>query len=175
MTKLLENKQIIHIATEIVVLIGITFYFSSKNKKLYGHIEDLYQRLEEQEDLIQKHEQMITKLMHLINSIREDVKSQPVNFSAQKTKNGKKSSNKIQNSKYLRQNIEQSNNLISKPTVSFKDEENNDTEELTSENESDLDAEIADELKELDQDIEDEEGDLKKSIQINKELNHGND
>ena len=52
MSKLLENKQIIHIAAEILVLVGITFYFSSKNKKLSEHIEDLSQRLEDQEDLI---------------------------------------------------------------------------------------------------------------------------
>ena len=59
MSKILENKQIIHIATEIVALMGIIFYFSSKNKKLLSHIEDLSQRLEEQEDLIQKHEKMM--------------------------------------------------------------------------------------------------------------------
>ena len=50
----LDTKQIIHIVSEIVVLIGLTFYFSSKNKKIQGHIEQLSQRLEEQEDKIQK-------------------------------------------------------------------------------------------------------------------------
>jgi hypothetical protein len=54
----MENKQIIHIASEVVVLCGLTFYFSSKNKKLMGHIEELAQRLEEQEDHIQKLEQL---------------------------------------------------------------------------------------------------------------------
>jgi hypothetical protein len=62
MSKLIENKQIIHIATEIIVILGVTFYFSSKNKKLLEHIEDLSQRLEEQEDLIQKHEHIIKQL-----------------------------------------------------------------------------------------------------------------
>ena len=46
MSKILENKQIIHIATEIVALMGIIFYFSSKNKKLLAHIEDLSQKHE---------------------------------------------------------------------------------------------------------------------------------
>jgi hypothetical protein len=54
--KILNNKQIIHIVTEVVVLIGIIFYFSSKNRKLLSHIEDLSQRLEEQEDILQKHD-----------------------------------------------------------------------------------------------------------------------
>lgn len=52
--KFLDNKQLVHIASEVVVLLGITFYFSSKNKALLGHIEELSQRIEEQEDKLQK-------------------------------------------------------------------------------------------------------------------------
>ena len=59
MVNLLENKQIIHIATDIVVLIGITFYFSSKNKKLLEHLEDLSQSLKDQEDMNKKNEEII--------------------------------------------------------------------------------------------------------------------
>ena len=68
MSKLLENKQIIHIVTEIITVIVIIFYFSSKNRKLLGHIEDLSQRLEEQEDIIQKHELIIKQLVQAINN-----------------------------------------------------------------------------------------------------------
>jgi outer membrane biosynthesis protein TonB len=68
MSKLLENKQIIHIVTEIIAIAVIIFYFSSKNKKLLGHIEDLSQRLEDQEDIIQKHEQIIKQLVQAINN-----------------------------------------------------------------------------------------------------------
>ena len=68
MSKLLENKQIIHIVTEIIAAIVIIFYFSSKYKKLLGHIEDLSQRLEEQEDIIQKHELIIKQLVQAINN-----------------------------------------------------------------------------------------------------------
>ena len=60
--KLFDNKQLVHIASEIVVLIGLTFYFSSKNKKLLGHIEELAQRLEEQEDNIQKLETSLQQM-----------------------------------------------------------------------------------------------------------------
>jgi len=62
MSKILENKQIIHIAAELVVLLGITFFFSQKNKKIMNHINDLSQRIEEQEDIIQKYEQLIKNL-----------------------------------------------------------------------------------------------------------------
>lgn len=62
MSKILDNKQIIHIASEIIIILGITFYFSQKNKKIMNHINDLSQRLEEQEDVIQKYEQIIGNL-----------------------------------------------------------------------------------------------------------------
>ena len=62
MSQPLDKKQLIHIASEVVVLVCLTFYFNQKNKKLMTHIEDLAQRLEEQEDLLQKHEQIIRKL-----------------------------------------------------------------------------------------------------------------
>ena len=69
MSKIFENKTLlIHIAAEIIIVIGISFYFSQKNKKLMGHINDLIQRIEEQEDMIQKHEQLINNLNNAINS-----------------------------------------------------------------------------------------------------------
>jgi hypothetical protein len=72
MAKLMENKQMIHIASEIVVVIGLTFYFNQKNKKLMSHIEDLSQRIEEQEDLLQKHEQIIKKLVESIKQYQSE-------------------------------------------------------------------------------------------------------
>ncbi len=60
MSKLFENKQqLIHVASEVVVLLGITFYFSQQNKKLMGHIEDLAQQVEEQNDIIISHEKIL--------------------------------------------------------------------------------------------------------------------
>jgi hypothetical protein len=72
MSKLIENKHMIHIASEIVVLLGLTFYFNQKNKKIMGHIQDLSQRIEEQEDLLQKHEQVIKKLVDFISKQQSD-------------------------------------------------------------------------------------------------------
>ena len=63
-----NNKQLIHIGAEIIVLLGLTFYFSSKNKKLTEHIEELAQRLEDQEDKIVALENNITNLTAVIQS-----------------------------------------------------------------------------------------------------------
>ena len=65
---MIENKQLTHIVTEIVVLLGITFYFSKKNKKLTEHIEGLAQRLEEQEDRIQKLESAFNQINNLLKA-----------------------------------------------------------------------------------------------------------
>ena len=62
MSKLMENKHMIHVLSEIAAMLGITFYFSKQNKKLKGYIEDVAQRMEEQEDLIQRHEEMLKVL-----------------------------------------------------------------------------------------------------------------
>lgn len=75
----MENKQMIHIASEVIALVGLTFYFNQKNKKLMGHIEDLAQRIEDQEEIIQKHEQMIQQLANVINSMKiSPVQPEPV-------------------------------------------------------------------------------------------------
>lgn len=175
MSKILENKQIIHIAAEILVLVGITFYFSSKNKKLSEHIEDLSQRLEDQEDLIKKHEQIIRQLVQRINSTNEgrNVPPQPVPVST--TNSGPRLGSKSSKSKRKTPNPtpssaqipKQPSRRLSGPTVSFMDnekvnEQSAHIDELSSEDDSDLDAEIADELQEL-QEVEEQDG-LKKRI-----------
>ena len=69
MSKILKNKQLIHVAVEVVVLVGLVYYVSSKNKKLMNHIEDLAQRVEEQDEQIEKHEQIIRQLVDAMNRI----------------------------------------------------------------------------------------------------------
>jgi hypothetical protein len=61
LSKIYDNK-VIHIVSEVVVLLGITFYFNSKNKKLTGQLDELAQRVEEQENHIQKLENAIQQL-----------------------------------------------------------------------------------------------------------------
>ena len=161
MSKLLENKQIIHIVTEIIAAIVIIFYFSSKNKKLLGHIEDLSQRLEEQEDIIQKHELIIKQLVHVINN-RGPITAVP------KINNIPKSP--VKEKKIIKKHI-------SRPRVSFNDNEEvnenpkpkqverviekvlEQVTEESSDDSDDIDEEIAEELDELLS-----EQDLKKKI-----------
>jgi hypothetical protein len=64
----IDKKQLIHVVVEFVVLVALTFYFSSKTKKLNNLIEDLSQRLEEHEEQLQKQEQMIKQLIAVVNS-----------------------------------------------------------------------------------------------------------
>lgn len=71
--KLLDNKQMLHIVSEVVVLIGLTFYFSSQNKKLHEHIESVHGRLEKQEDKIQKLETTIQQMSTVITQLSQGV------------------------------------------------------------------------------------------------------
>ena len=161
MSKLLQNPQIIHIVSEAVIIIGITFYFSQKTKKLMNHINDLTQRLEDQEDIIQKHEQLILKLM---NSVDELNKNDYNNLN-----------NKPNANQYLQQPVKQQpvkQQPISRPPENVptirrvvigtekrepKVEEVKVEEleeyinEIDDEQEDDLDAELAEELAELEE------------------------
>jgi hypothetical protein len=74
MSKLLDNKQIIHIVSEIFVISGITIYFSSQNKKLLNHINDLTQRIDDQEELIQTHEKKIAQLVSIVENLSNNIK-----------------------------------------------------------------------------------------------------
>lgn len=64
----INKQQMIHMAAEVVILLGVIFYFNQKNRRLSSQIEDLIQRVEEQEDTIQKHEQLLQKIALHLNS-----------------------------------------------------------------------------------------------------------
>lgn len=59
---IMENTQIIHIVVEIVLMIGLVFYYNAKLKGIVGYIEDLAQQLEEKENRIQKLENTIQQM-----------------------------------------------------------------------------------------------------------------
>ena len=69
MSIILDKSQIIHIVSVIIVLFGLTFYFTQKNNKLMGFINDLNKKIEDQENIIQKHEQMILKLINIVDTM----------------------------------------------------------------------------------------------------------
>lgn len=173
----MENKQMIHIASEIVALVGLTFYFNQKNKKLLGHIENLAQKIEEQDDLLQKHEHVIKKMLEFINdqNQKNTIITPPIlTKHLETTKTRKKPAKELHTKPPLKVPTP------SKPEstkVSFNDQifkttktprhviEPQESEESSDSEESDLDAELAEELEELEIEEEINLTDLKKRVQ----------
>ena len=63
MNRILENKQIIHMVSEVVIIASISYFFYQKNRKLSQEIENLAQLLQEQQNILDKHENLIKKLL----------------------------------------------------------------------------------------------------------------
>ena len=82
-SKMMENKYtIIHIACEIVVVLGLVFYFNSKNKKVLGYIEELISKIDELEELnlglekaVKAHDKVIMNLSTQVSELKEFIKS----------------------------------------------------------------------------------------------------
>ena len=167
-----ENKQLmIHIASEVVVLVGITFYFNQKNKKLTAHLEDLVQRVEEQEDLLQKHEQMIKQLTEYVSQHHLQMQQNRTNTHRAPTKIHK--SKPMLRSPPIKK--KHSNEKPRTPVrVSFSDPEVPQTlESVVDESEkSESDEELEEELDEkLDEELEEELNDLNEdSVDLKKSL-----
>ena len=168
MSKLIENKHMIHIASEIIVLLGLTFYFNQKNKKIMGHIQDLSQRIEEQEDLLQKHEQVIRKLVDFIskqpestNTLHPQVNSPNIQLKNQRKKPASTKEihtkpplvaptpPKLEPPKVTFDPLQRKSSSIRIQEVESEEDEDEDDQE------SDLDTELAEELGEL-EDFNDE-------------------
>jgi prefoldin subunit 5 len=71
-----SNKEVIRIIAEVLVFIGICYYFNSKNTKTLKHIEDLSQRLEEQEDENEKMRNTISALTNSVDELTRTISSQ---------------------------------------------------------------------------------------------------
>ncbi len=78
MSKLLENKEAIRIAGEIIVVLGVVYHFHNKIKTLKNCISDQSQRIEEQEDRIKNLEKamgdVLTKLLSVESQRRPPVR-----------------------------------------------------------------------------------------------------
>lgn len=164
---LFEKKEIIHIASEIIVIVGIVYYFNQKNKKLLTHIEDLVQRIEDQEDMLQKHEQIIKSLVENLNRIANSQQERPNDQQSIPYQRRSAPKNKIKQSQKThtkpplvappKQEKSKVHVSFQKPTPQIIEEEYSDGEEI--ESNSDLDMELAEELQEL---VSDDNEDLKK-------------
>lgn len=160
--------MLIHIVSEVVVLVGLTFYFNQKNKKLMAHIEDLAQRIEEQEDLLQKHDQIIKQLVEHVS--KPQVAMQQQVTAPVRTANVVKKASP-------RRKLRAKRRLSSPPPstaapveqhpvrVHFAQDQDHPESESESETEADLDNELQEELN----DLVETDTSLKKEGQIDKD------
>ena len=74
-----SNQTYIRIAVEIIVVLILCYYFTSKNSSILKHIENVSQRLEELEDgtneQISKLTEINNQLIHEINSLKQQLQS----------------------------------------------------------------------------------------------------
>ena len=150
----MENKQMIHIASEIIVLGGLIYYFNQKNKKLLSHIQDLSRKIEDQEGILQKHEEIIRKMSEFINQQKNTIEK-PKKIPVKEIRTKKSEPIKVS----FKQNPSPIKNKITQRVEEISSSE----EEEEEEEESDLDAELEEELQELEiEEIEIEKLSLKK-------------
>jgi hypothetical protein len=147
MSKIFENKQVIHIVSEVIVLTGIIYYFSYKNKKLMTCIQELTDRVNTQEDMMKKQNQMIKELSDKVNyiNVNSNTYKQPsVNFNTEKQPKTSRIEEISDNKDDISPNIHLS-------FIKEDDEEdnNNNEDEEQDNNEENLDDELKDELNEL--------------------------
>jgi hypothetical protein len=62
MAKIFENRQLLHIVSEVVILMALTYNISSKFKTVKSYIDDICHRLDEQEEIITRQTQQIDSL-----------------------------------------------------------------------------------------------------------------
>lgn len=58
-----NTSQVVHIVSEIVVLLSITGYFMNENRKLVSRIDSLSKKLEDQEEKLEKHDSVILDIL----------------------------------------------------------------------------------------------------------------
>ena len=141
MNNLLSGNKILimHVVSEIIVLVAMVFYFSRQNRKLQTYIEDLAQRIEDQEDHIKKMDKMLRDVVNHINQ-QKSMHQQKSMYQQNKVSVPKKILvRKVKKKREKPTTITQKIIKIDEGKEEFSD----------SDNDSDLDAEIAEELKDL--------------------------
>lgn len=155
----LENRQIVHFVSEIIVIGTVIYWFQKKTTDLTIQLNNMSKKLEEQSLVINRHEQMIGQLVGLVDTLSRGnlvpvpthqpkpivatpVK-QKVSFVEEDHKPPHKPKTKHQ--KVLDEDDEPI--PVHKPKNKQVEEEHD--EEEYSETESDIDREIQDEIEEL--------------------------
>ena len=73
MVKMFENRQVLHIVSEIVILMAFSYSVSSKFKTLKSYVDDICNRLDEQDEIISKQDRQIEYLNGKLASLSSDV------------------------------------------------------------------------------------------------------
>ena len=79
------SKESIRTIIEIVVLIGVCYYFNKKHAKTFKHLEEMSQRLEDQEDIIEKQNAAIKDLSDKVEILMQKQVRQPAQQQATHT------------------------------------------------------------------------------------------
>lgn len=68
-----DNKDIIHIVTETVVVVGLGYYIHASTSNLRNHISELRNNLDSTRTLVNTHEQTIKQLIMKIEELQQQV------------------------------------------------------------------------------------------------------
>ena len=166
-----SKSQMIHVISEVVVLIGFTFYFTSKLNKLSDDLVKTNQVIKSQNDRINYLENMVKHILNKVNKpvqvasyqkvpvvqkapeiketnqkVTHEVVSTPIEI--QEIQNNQEGLNEEEMEETLNNTLDETFDTIEKPTQ--EEEKVEDTvEENTNSSEEDLDKELEAELAEL--------------------------
>lgn len=142
MVQNLPKSQLIHIVSEIILLLSIVFWFQKKTASMNSKLQELSSKIREQDEIIKSHDVLLSDLINNVTII---------NSRNNKKTNFHLSNNKPKNKPKPKPVVileETKNNYVSNENVS---ENNLDGENETNQNqtEDELDDEIREELSEL--------------------------
>lgn len=110
----IDKKTILHIASEIIVIGGISFYFSLKNKQCQEKISILEHKIQQQELIIQNHEQLLLKLLNNVNLLNNNINTIQQNSKKKKTPSSSVENNSSSKQKSNEINFIQDNKNLNK-------------------------------------------------------------
>lgn len=152
MVQNLPKSQLIHIVSEIILLLSIVFWFQKKTASMNSKLQELSSKITEQDEIIKSHDVLLSDLINNVTILN--------------SRNNKKTNFHLSNNKPKNKPIpkpvviieETKNNYVSNENVSENnlDDENQTNENETNQNETnqnqtedELDDEIREELSEL--------------------------
>lgn len=69
MNSLVQNKQLIHVAAEVLVIGGMAVYFQKKNTAMQSELDQIKERCSSYEKLLNEHSTTIKQIVNQINNI----------------------------------------------------------------------------------------------------------